>query len=119
MKNGLLGKVRNGLVVLAAGVGLTGCSLDDVGRIYGVNFKTGPEKIADAIRDANDPWRGTPIVNQYNTPDGDMVFVIDATRVGRRVEWSEIDNYVDSNKYFRVSSKNVGDFGGVLIYRKK
>ncbi|MFA4952958.1 MAG: hypothetical protein WC584_01940 [Candidatus Pacearchaeota archaeon] len=67
----------------------------------------------------NDSWQGTPIVNQYNTPDGDMVFIIDANKVGREVQWSEIDNYVDTTKYIRLEGKNISEGKARIIYIKR
>ena len=69
--------------------------------------------------ESNDSWKGTPIINQYNTPDGDMIFIIDANKVGREVKWEEINNYVDTNKYILLGGKNIGEGKARIIYIKR
>lgn len=48
---------------------------------------------------ANDPWAGTAISHKSVNPDGSVVFILDANRIGKEVTGEYTKMFIDETKY--------------------
>ena len=65
-----------------------------------------------------DPWQGTAVVNRIQNPDGSIVFILDAEKIGEAIDTDYADRFLDETKYYKTWERN-GIFGFIITYIPK
>ena len=134
MKRTLVNKTLTPLVLVGSLIGVggltSGCA--DIGR--GI-IKDSPigwyhqakEEIKVDVRNENqiegehryDPWKGTAVVNRIVNPDGSIIFMLDARKIGKKINTNYADKFLDATKYEKTWEWYQGKMGFIITYIPK
>ena len=112
----IMTKGKTGLVLLTSLFILGGCTemIKDspIGWYHRAKEEIKAEVRNENQREERDSWKGTAIVKRDIYPDGTVIFVVDANRVGHPLSWDYTDAFIGNiNKYdkeIKLLSTNIG-----------
>ena len=64
------------------------------------------------------PWAGTAVVNRIVNPDGSVIFIIDAIKIGESIDTDYADKFLDARRYNKTWERN-GIYGFIITYIPK
>ena len=64
------------------------------------------------------PWAGTAIANRIVNPDGSIIFMLDANKIGEQIDTNYADKFLDVRRYNKTWERN-GISGFIITYIPK